>query len=173
MTETLSRLTPTAAASYLVRTGWVRMGERNAGTVWTRPLCSGVGHLFQPENPSCPDYALRMDEMLVALAAAEDRTVLAILTDLSDGGQVAGRTAEEKGGTADRTDWMEPEYGLRRPELALVLDLAACRVDRAAFLLQLERLDWPLSEAADLADLVAECELTTAESARAEERRDG
>ena len=29
MTATLDRLTPTAAAAYLVKTGWTRMGERD------------------------------------------------------------------------------------------------------------------------------------------------
>jgi len=63
-------------------------------------------------------------------------------------------TPDEATGTAGCTDWMEPEYGLRRPELALVLDLAACRVDRQTFVQELGRLLWPHHQADDLADLV-------------------
>ena len=82
MTATLDGLTPTAFAAYLVRTGWRRTGERNAGTVWTRPLDGGVSHLFQPEDPASRDHAPRMAEMLAALARAEDRSQLAVLADL-------------------------------------------------------------------------------------------
>jgi hypothetical protein len=167
--ETLHSLTPAAVATYLVRAGWTRMGGRNAGTVWARRFDGGVGHLFQPEDPTCPDYALRTSEMLAALAGAESRADLAILADLCGADHVAGTLAEERA-TAGRTDWMEPEYGLRRPELALMLDLAACRVEREAFVLELERLDWPRAEADELADLVAECELIAAESARATDK---
>jgi hypothetical protein len=174
--DTLRSLTPAAAATYLVRTGWTRMGERNSGTVWARRLDGGVSHLFQPEDPTCPDYALRIGEMLAALTVVEDRSEAAILADLCDADHFTGTLAEHKG-AAGRTDRMEPEYGLRRPELALVLDLAACRVERHTFVLELERLGWPFSEAAELADLVAECELIAAESARAtakaRERSDG
>jgi hypothetical protein len=168
--ETLHRLTPTAAATYLVRTGWARMGERNAGTVWSRRFDGGVDHLFQPEDPPSPDYALRMHEMVAALAATEGRSQLSVLVDLCAADHVA-RTAVEEKATAGRTDWMEPEYGLRRPELALVLDLAACRVEREAFVRELERFGWPLSEAAELADLV--CELLAARSAPAIEEARG
>ena len=90
MTETLNGLTPTAVATYLVRTGWRRTGERNAGTVWTRPLDGGVSHLFQPEDPAGPDHALRMGEMLAALARVEDRSQPAILADLYAGQADAG-----------------------------------------------------------------------------------
>jgi hypothetical protein len=176
--EALNHLTPTAAAIYLVRAGWTRMGEGNGGTVWTRPLDGGVSHLFQPEDATSPDYARRMGEMRSTLALAEERPEPAVLTDPCGAEPDASRPAEEGVREAGRTDWMDPEYGLRRPELALVLDLSASRVDRAAFVLELEQLHWPLSEAAELADLVAECELSAAESARAavqkaEERADG
>jgi hypothetical protein len=167
--EALQRLTPTAAATYLVRTGWNRMGERNAGTVWIRQLDGGDCHLLQPEDATSPDYALRMSEMVTTLALAEDRSEPAILADLC-GADLVARTPVEEKATAGRTDWMEPEYGLRRPELALVLDLAAGCVGRLAFVHELERLDWPFSEAAELADLVAECELIAAESARATDK---
>jgi hypothetical protein len=175
--ETLGRLQPASAATYLVRTGWARMGERSAGTVWTRRFDGSVCHLFQPEDPTSPDYALRMGEMITALALAEDRSELAILTDLhaADHGAAAA-TAERESRTAGRTDWMEPEYGLRRPELALVLDLAACRIEREAFVRALQLLAWPSGHADELADLVCECEVTAAESAPAtakpEERGD-
>jgi hypothetical protein len=176
--KALNGLTPTVVATYLVMTGWTRMGERNAGTVWTRRRDGGARHLFQPEDPTSPGHALRVSEMLATLAADEGRSELAILINLCGAGQVADKPAEENEPAAGRSDWMEPEYGLRRADLALVLDLAACRVARDTFVLELERLDWPLSQAAELADLVAECELLAAESARAatqkaEERADG
>jgi hypothetical protein len=169
VTEILQSLAPTAVATYLVRTGWVRMGERNSGTVWTRRLHDGGGHLFQPEEPTCPDYALRTHEMLAALAATEGRSELAILTDLCGAGHGTSTPGEEKC-AAGRTDWMEPEYGLRRPELALVLDLASCRVEREAFVRELERIGWPRSEADELADLVCVCEAYAAGAAPATEK---
>jgi hypothetical protein len=83
LTETPARLTPAAAATYLVRTGWTRMGERNAGTVWIRHLDGGDdSNVFQPEDPRREDYALRTAEMLAVLATAEDRSQDAILADL-------------------------------------------------------------------------------------------
>jgi hypothetical protein len=167
VTESPSRLTPTAAATYLVRTGWARTGERNSGTVWTRRRDGGVSHLFQPENPTCSDYALRMGQMLTTLALAENRAEAAILTDLCRANHVDGTPA--KAGAAGRTDWMEPEYGLRQPELALVLDLAACRVERETFVRELEQLAWPRTHADELADLVCECERIAAESTPATE----
>jgi len=174
--EALGRLTPTAAATYLVRTGWARTGERNAGTVWARRIDAGARHLFQPEDPTCTDYALRMVEMLAALAAAEDRSQRVILTDLCGADHITGTPGEETA-AAGRTGWMEPEYGLRRPELALVLDLAACRIERETFVRELERLAWQCSDAFELADLVGECEVlaaaTTVTIEEAEEHRDG
>ena len=155
MTENLNRLKPASAASYLVRTGWTRMGERNAGTVWTRQFDDGVRHLFLPEDPTRADHALCMGAMLTALALAEGRSALAVLAEMCVAEPAAGTPAEEKA-TAERTDWVAPEYGLRRPELALVLDLAAGRVDREAFVRELQRLSWPRSQADELADLVWE-----------------
>ncbi len=70
--------------------------------------------------------------------------------------------------TAGRTDWMEPEYGLRRPELALVVNLAACRIEREAFVRELQRLDWPRGQADELADLV--CASLAARPAPASEK---
>ncbi len=67
--------------------------------------------------------------------------------------------------TAGRSDWMEPEYGLRRPELTLVLNLAACRIERQTFVRELQRLNWPRGQADELADLV--CQLLAALSAPA------
>ncbi len=168
----LGRLDPAAVAAYLQRTGWFIAHERRGGAVWSRWLGDHAAKLLVPNDPTFGDYAIRMSEVLAALALTEDRSQLAVLVDLCEAAKRRAATPDEKAGAAGRTDWMEPEYGLRRPELALVLDLAACRVDRAAFVLELERLQWPLSEAAELADLVAECELTAAESARAGEGAD-
>lgn len=55
-----------------------------------------------------------------------------------------------------RSDWMEPCYELRRPELVLLLDLARGHVDRAAFVAGLVALDWPEDGAAELAELISE-----------------
>jgi hypothetical protein len=87
--EALRRVMPTAVADYFVRTGWARMCERNAGTVWTRQFDGDVRHLFQPEDPPSPLYALRMHEMLATLAADEGRSQLAVLTDLYGADDVA------------------------------------------------------------------------------------
>ena len=164
MTDTQGRPTPTAVATYLVRTGWRRTGERNAGTVWTRPRDGGVSHLFQPEDPASPDHALRIGEMLAALARVEDRSQLAVLADLCVADHVAGKAAR-------RTDWMEPEYGLRRPELALVLDLATGRVDRQTFVCELQQLDWSSGQADELADLL--CGMVAAGCAPTAEQVEG
>jgi hypothetical protein len=169
----LGRLDPAAVAAYLQRTGWFRAHERRGSAVWSRWLGDHAVKLLVPNDPTFGDYPIRMSEVLAALALTEDRSQLSVLADLCEAAKRRAVTPGEGAGPPERTDWMEPEYGLRRPELALVLDLAACRVDRAAFVLELERLQWPLSEAAELADLVAECELTAAESARAGGEKEG
>jgi len=73
---------------------------------------------------------------------------------------------------ADTATWRQ------RAERAEVALRGLCgRVEREAFVLELERLAWPLSEAAELADLVCECEVLGASSApaieAAQERGDG
>ena len=104
MTEALGHVTPAAVATYLVRTGWTRMGGRNAGSVWTQPLDGGVRHLFQPEVPTSPDYALRMGEMLAALAVAEGRSQLGVIIDLHGPAADHDTSTQPAEGTARRTD---------------------------------------------------------------------
>ncbi len=108
-----------------------------------------------------------MGTLLAALAVAEDRSQLAVLVDLDTASADHSVGAQPDSRTAGRTDWMEPEYGLRRPELTLVLDLAACRIERRTFVRELQRLDWPRGQVDELADLV--CQLLAAGPARATE----
>jgi hypothetical protein len=164
--DVLGRIDPAGAAAYLERRGWVRAHERADGAIWTRWLGDSSVKVFAPIDPAVADFALRMGALLGALAFAEDRSQLAVLVDLC--GVATHRDACRPGaekGAAGRTDWMEPEYGLRRPEFGLVLDLAACCVGRQAFVHELELLDWPRDQADELADLL--CELLAARSAPA------
>ncbi len=55
-----------------------------------------------------------------------------------------------------RADWMKPCYELRRPELALVVDMAAGRIGHEASVRELEALDWPRGEAVELAELLGD-----------------
>jgi len=168
----LAGLEPTAVAAYLQRTGWFQAHERETGIVWTRWIGEGAVKVFVPNDPTFADYAIRMGEVLAALARAEDRSQLAVLADLCAAmSDYRAAAPGEEAGAAGRTDWMEAEYGLRRPELALVLDLAACRIERETFVRELERLDWPRTDADELADLVCACEELAAESAPAPEAR--
>ncbi len=152
----LGRLNPAAVAAYLTRSGWIRAHERAGGAIWTRWLDDSAVKVFLPNDPAVADFALRMGTLLAALAVAEDRSQLAVLVDLYEAAadDSVRAPAQPDSRTARRTDWMEPEYGLRRPELALVLNLAACRIERQTFVRELQRLDWPRGQADELADLV-------------------
>ncbi len=161
----LGRLNPAAVAAYLTRSGWIRAHERAGGAIWTRWLGDGAVKVFLPNEQAVADFALRMGALLAALAVAEDRSQLAVLVDLYEAAADHSVGAQPDSRTARRTDWMEPEYGLRRPELALVLNLAACRIERQTFVCELQRLDWPCGQADELADLV--CHLLAALSAPA------
>ncbi len=161
----LGRLNPAAVAAYLTRSGWVWAHERASGAVWTRWLDHSAVSVFLPNEPALADFALRMGTLLAALAVAEDRSQLAVLVDLNTASADHSVGAQPDSRTARRTDWMEPEYGLRRPELTLVLNLAACRIERQTFVRELRRLDWSRGQADELADLV--CALLAARPAPA------
>ncbi len=154
----LGRLNPAAVAAYLTRSGWIRAHERGGGAIWTRWLDDSAVKVFLPNDPAVADFALRMETLLAALAVAEDRSQLAVLVDLYEaaGDDSVRAPAQPESRTAGRTDWMEPEYGLRRPELAFVLELAACGIDRQTFVGEMERLAWPRGQADELAALVCE-----------------
>lgn len=80
--DVLGRIVPATVAAHLRRTGWVRAHERAGGAIWTRWLDDGAVKVFAPTDPAAADFALRMGALLGALAIVEDRSQLAVLTDL-------------------------------------------------------------------------------------------
>ena len=80
--EVLGRIEPAAVATYLQRGGWLRAHERANGAIWTRWLGDHAVKVFVPDDPVVADFALRVGALLGALAVAEDRSQLAVLTDL-------------------------------------------------------------------------------------------
>jgi hypothetical protein len=80
--DVLGRIDPAAVAACLQRTGWFQAHERANGVIWTRWLDDHAAKLFVPNDPTFGDYAIRMSEVLAALALSEDRSQLAVLVDL-------------------------------------------------------------------------------------------
>jgi hypothetical protein len=115
--DVLGRIDPAAVAAYLQRAGWVRAHERTGGAIWTRWLDDHAAKLLVPNDPSFGDYAIRMSEVLAALALTQDRSQLAVLVDLCGAASVPSaveriaaerrRQIEEGGWTAERDDQYE------------------------------------------------------------------
>ena len=78
----LGRLEPTAVATYLQRTGWVQVRTVRGGGVWAKRSGSDDAQMLVPSDQRFGDYAIRMTEVLTALALTEDRSQLAVLVDL-------------------------------------------------------------------------------------------
>jgi hypothetical protein len=80
--DVLGRIDPAAVAAYLQRVGWFQAHERAGGAIWTRWADDRGLKLLVPNDPTFGDYAIRMAEVLTALALTEDRSQLAVLVDL-------------------------------------------------------------------------------------------
>jgi len=111
--EALGRLEPAAVRAYLANAGWTRARERATGAIWTRQLDDSVASVFQPNDPTYADFALRMGVLLSALAIAEDRSQLAVLADLGTANAPvpsgAERIAVERRGQIEAEGWT-PEH---------------------------------------------------------------
>jgi len=98
----LGRLDPAKVAAYLQRASWFIAHERRGGAVWSRWLGDHAAKLLVPNDPTFGDYAIRMSEVLAALALTEDRSQLAVLADLCEASHGAGaRTGEPASATVD------------------------------------------------------------------------
>jgi hypothetical protein len=187
LTETLPRLTPGATATYLVRTGWTRMGERNTGTVWIRPAYGDDDcYLFQPEDPACPDYALRVGALIAALAAAESRSQDAILADLCPAADDAAgsrrdrlelvraedqdRSVQQHAGAmvAQRIEYERHLHGVE--QIARHATQRAARLDAGVDRLAEALLPWPLQDGESAFDMAVRV-LQRAERVEAEAER--
>jgi hypothetical protein len=86
--KVLSSLEPAVVGRYLGETGWAERHERRTGVVWTRQMSDGVATAFVPKDQDFADYPIRMTEVLAVLAVVEDRSQLAVLSDLLEQGEV-------------------------------------------------------------------------------------
>jgi hypothetical protein len=95
--DVLGRLAPDVVAAYLRRTGWTPELQRQNGTIWGRELQGGRAAvaLFLPDDQTHADYAIRLGALLTTLALAEDRSQLAILTELQGDGSESMTAAVE------------------------------------------------------------------------------
>src|SRR4051794_2200220 len=75
--------TPAELSTYLRVTGWslVRRDEKLA--FWSLPLGDDELEIMQPLDPALRDYALRMGDAITVLAAAESKSELEILGQIS------------------------------------------------------------------------------------------
>lgn len=92
-------LDPAAVEAYLLAQGWEadrRASSRHAG-VYHLPA-DPAAEILLPRDRDFVDYALRLSEVLQALAAAERRTAWQVLEDLS-----AQRTSASANGAAAAT----------------------------------------------------------------------
>src|SRR5262245_30745410 len=85
--EVLSSLKLDIVARYLRERGWRERGARGTGRVWVRGGNGRSDALFLPNDPEFGDFAIRMGEVLTAIAEAEGRSQLAVLSDLLDAGE--------------------------------------------------------------------------------------
>jgi hypothetical protein len=86
--EVLASLDPEAVRCYLRRAGWTETGHRQTNTVWVRDSEGRRDALMLLHDRSFADYARRMGEVLALLAEVEDRSQLAVLSDLLEMGEV-------------------------------------------------------------------------------------
>jgi hypothetical protein len=85
--EVLASLKPSVVARYLRERGWSENGGRSTARVWVRGGNGRSDALVLPNDPEFGDFALRMGEVLTAIAEAEGRSQLAVLSDLLDAGE--------------------------------------------------------------------------------------
>ena len=86
--EGLGSLDPAAVRRYLRQTGWHEVDVHDCGSTWRL----AAGRTDDPEidisNRRLGDHAARMAGLLFALSSVEDRSQLAVLSDLLDIGEV-------------------------------------------------------------------------------------
>jgi hypothetical protein len=87
--KVLGSFDPDVVSRYLRETGWTEARERRTGVVWARQMNDGVATAFVPKDQDFADYPIRMTEVLAVLAVVEDRSQLAVLSDLLEQSEVA------------------------------------------------------------------------------------
>ena len=84
--KVLSSLEPDVITCYLQRTVWSDAGQRRTHGIWARMLSDGIATVVVPNDRGFADYPIRMTKLLTTLAVVEDRSQLAVLVDLLEGG---------------------------------------------------------------------------------------
>lgn len=78
-----ARVTPQAVSSYLASTGWRERDETGRSTLWSLVAEEQEFELLLPADQRLRDYPLRMFDLLHNLAVVEERTVGAVITELT------------------------------------------------------------------------------------------
>ncbi|HEX5542356.1 MAG TPA: hypothetical protein VFX60_12495 [Micromonospora sp.] len=80
----LAARTPAELSSYLRANGWQLTRRTETVAFWTLPVEDDELEIMQPLDPGLRDYALRVGDAVVVLAAVEDRSELEILRRISE-----------------------------------------------------------------------------------------
>jgi hypothetical protein len=81
--DVLAARTPAEVSAYLRGTGWSVVHRTESAAVWELSANGGELEILQPLDPGLRDYALRIADAMVTLAAAEGRSELEVLRAIS------------------------------------------------------------------------------------------
>ncbi|BCY05692.1 hypothetical protein [Actinoplanes sp. L3-i22] len=81
--DALAARSPTELAMYLRANGWVTRDRAGSSVHWVKPVGDEEFEVHQPQESTLRDYPLRVRDLLAVLAAAEERSELEILGDIT------------------------------------------------------------------------------------------
>jgi hypothetical protein len=81
--DALAARSPTELAMYLRANGWVTRDRAGSSVQWVKPVGDEEFEVLQPQESTIRDYPLRVRDLLAVLAAAEERSELEILGDIT------------------------------------------------------------------------------------------
>jgi hypothetical protein len=80
----LAARSPLELAMYLRATAWEIRDRDRGGIVWMKVLGDEEFEALQPQDTALRDYPSRVRDLLAVLAAAEERSELEVLADITD-----------------------------------------------------------------------------------------
>jgi hypothetical protein len=129
----LRSLRPLEVISYLRSRGWeqtARLGDR--GSVWSL-LDAPEVEILLPHDRGLADFAARMADVLRGLSAAEDRSELAVLSDLTQAAHDVIRLRAALEGSRDGTIPLEAGAELVEHARAMMLAAASATAERRSY----------------------------------------
>ncbi|GIE86735.1 hypothetical protein [Actinoplanes regularis] len=123
--DALAARSPSELAMYLRANGWATRGRAGSSVQWVKSIGDEEFEALQPRESTIRDYPLRVRDLLAMLAAAEERSELAILSDITsvsmDVHEVRAFPVDTGPGTIGLDDGVQAYESLRNLVLA-----AAC-----------------------------------------------